>query len=62
MWHQTGKISLVTGEEISEDLEGPRLREELLALTGNVRVEPADEATEGGGVERVRVPLGSETR
>ncbi len=59
---ETGKISLVTGEEISEDLEGPRLREELLALTGNVRVEPADEATDGSGVERVRVPLGSETR
>jgi diadenylate cyclase len=59
---ETGKISLVTGEEISADLEGPRLREELLALTGNVRSEPADGATDDGGVERVRVPLGSETR
>ena len=59
---ETGKISLVTGEEISEDLEGPRLREELLALTGNVRVEASGEASDGGGVERVRDPHGSETR
>jgi len=59
---ETGKISVVTGEEISADLEGPRLREELLALTGNVRGEPAEGTTDDGSVERVPVPLGSETR
>ena len=58
---ETGKISLVTGDEILEDLEGPRLREELLALTGNVRAE--GEASAGAGpVERVQVPVGSQSR
>ena len=59
---ETGKISLVTGEEISEDLDGPRLREKLLSLTGHVRSEPELENQEGErGVERVPVSVGSET-
>jgi diadenylate cyclase len=34
---ETGKISLVVGGEIREDLDGPHLRQSLLELTGGAR-------------------------
>ena len=34
---ETGKISLVAGGEIREDLDGPHLRQALLELTGSAR-------------------------
>ncbi len=58
---ETGRISLMTGEEISEDLDGPRLREELLGLTGHVRGEQEPQAGADPPVEQVRLPVGSET-
>ncbi len=39
---ETGKISLVTGGVITEDLDGPNLREALQRLTGGARTEPSD--------------------
>ena len=39
---ETGKIALVTGGEIAEDLDGPHLREGLQRLTGSFRSEAAD--------------------
>ena len=39
---ETGKISLVPGGEIPEDLDGPHLREALQRLTGGVRGETVD--------------------
>ncbi len=39
---ETGKISLVTGGEITEDLDGPHLREALQRLTGGARGESMD--------------------
>jgi uncharacterized protein (TIGR00159 family) len=57
---ETGKISLVTGGEIEEDLEGPHLRAALLRLTGNIRRTRGEEAqkTEAkeGLPEQARVP------
>ncbi len=58
---ETGKISLVTGQEIHEDLDGPNLRQALLALTGNVKSELDEEAGEEPPA-RVPAPAGSETR
>ena len=37
---ETGKISLVCGSEIEEEIEGGQLRQALLELTGNVREVP----------------------
>jgi hypothetical protein len=56
---ETGRISMVTGDELAEDLDGPRLREELLSLTGHTRL---DGQQEEGSVEGVSLPVGSETR
>ncbi len=39
---ETGKISLVTGGELAEDLDGPHLREALQRLTGSARGESID--------------------
>ena len=39
---ETGKIALVTGGEIAEDLDGPHLREGLQRLTGSFRSEATD--------------------
>jgi len=51
---ETGRISLVTSGEISADLDGPNLRQELLRLGGTVRARSADPpreaATEGSEV------------
>jgi uncharacterized protein (TIGR00159 family) len=59
---ETGKISLVTDDEIREDLDGPRLREELLGLTGNLRPEAESVASADTEVDAVSVTkLGSET-
>lgn len=59
---ETGKISLVTGEDIFEDLDGPRLREELLALTGHMRPLPdGDAGSSGRKLEQVQVGVGSES-
>ena len=48
------------GEE-AEDLDGPRLREELLGLTGHVRGEQEPEAAADPAVEQVQLPVGSES-
>jgi uncharacterized protein (TIGR00159 family) len=56
---ETGRISMVTGDELAEDLDGPRLREELLSLTGHTRL---DGQQEEGSVEGASLPVGSETR
>jgi uncharacterized protein (TIGR00159 family) len=56
---ETGRISMVTGDELAEDLDGPRLREELLSLTGHTRL---DGQQEEGSVEGVSLRVGSETR
>ena len=59
---ETGQISLVTGEDIFEDLDGARLREELLALTGHTPAEQEpDSGSSGRKLERVQLPVGSET-
>ena len=58
---ETGKISLTSGEEISEDLDGPRLREELLGLTGHLRGEQEPRAAADPPAEQVQLPVGSET-
>ena len=39
---ETGRISLVTGGEITEDLDGPHLREALQRLIGGARGESMD--------------------
>ena len=62
---ETGKISLVTGQEIHEDLDGPNLRQALLALTGNVKAELDEEAGEEVPARLstpAGAPAGSETR
>jgi len=41
---ETGKISLVAAGEITEDLDGPHLRQSLLELTGGARESEGDEA------------------
>jgi diadenylate cyclase len=54
---ETGKISLVVGGEIREDLDGPRLRQALLEATGGAREpEPEKPAEEAGAREPARVP------
>ena len=59
---ETGQISLVAGEGISENLDGAALRERLLALTGHTPPDPADVARGEPGVETVSVSsVGSET-
>ncbi len=35
---ETGRVSLVSAGEISEDLDGPQLRQALLRMTGHVRL------------------------
>jgi uncharacterized protein (TIGR00159 family) len=54
---ETGKISLVAGGEVLEDLDGPRLRQALLRLTGKVGEPPR--LAEGGLPKEAQVPLGS---
>ena len=44
---ETGKISLVAGGEIREDLDGPHLRQALLELTGGARDPEKPPAGEG---------------
>ena len=51
----------MTGQEIHEDLDGPNLRQALLALTGNVKSELDEEAGEEAPA-RLPAPAGSETR
>jgi diadenylate cyclase len=54
---ETGKISLVAGGEIREDLDGPHLREALLELSGDARDTEPDppETPEEEGVKESRV-------
>jgi uncharacterized protein (TIGR00159 family) len=54
---ETGKISLVATGEVLEDLDGPRLRQALLRLTGNA--SQAGRAPEGQIAKEAEVPLGS---
>ena len=54
---ESGRISLVTGDEILEDLDGPSLRQELLELTGNVRSEEGAE----GQAPAEDVPVSAQT-
>ena len=53
---ETGKISLVAGGEIREDLDGPHLRQALLELSGGARdVDPeTDEGVKDSRVAEVR--------
>jgi diadenylate cyclase len=54
---ETGKISLVVGGEIREDLDGPHLRQALLEATGGVREpEPEKPAEPAVAHEPTRVP------
>lgn len=59
---ETGKVSLVSGGEIREDLDAARLRQALLRLTGNIR--PGADADEAPRPESSAppVPVGSESR
>lgn len=43
---ETGRISLVVSGEIREDLDGPRLRQSLLELTGGVSIPEVPPSTE----------------
>ncbi len=54
---ETGKISLVASGEVLENLDGPRLRQALLRLTGNTG--PPSRAPEGQITKEAEVPLGS---
>ena len=54
---ETGKISLVASGEVLENLDGPRLRQALLRLTGNAG--PPSRAPEGQITKEAEVPLGS---
>jgi uncharacterized protein (TIGR00159 family) len=54
---ETGKISLVAGAEVLQDLDGPRLRQALLRLTGKV-AEPAP-VPDGRLAKEAGLPLGS---
>jgi diadenylate cyclase len=51
---ETGKISLVSAGEITEDLDGPHLRQSLLELTGGARESEADEAVKDSRVAEVQ--------
>ncbi|MFQ5698630.1 MAG: diadenylate cyclase CdaA [Myxococcota bacterium] len=57
---ETGRISLGVGGELTQDMDGPQLRQALLRLTGHLvereRVPPADDATvlHSGGLSRQR--------
>lgn len=53
---ETGRISLVCGDELRDDLDGPRLRQELLALTGNLRGQDEDEESESRELEVAAQP------
>lgn len=57
---ETGRISLVYGTEIEEDLDGPRLRQALLR-PGGARASAADPEMRAAG-EGAGLPLGSESR
>jgi uncharacterized protein (TIGR00159 family) len=50
---ETGKISLVAGGEIQEDLDGPHLRQALLEQSGGGRSDDADPAEEAVKDSRV---------
>jgi diadenylate cyclase len=56
---ETGKVSLVIGGEIHEDLDGPHLRQALLEATGGGReaegATPDGEATPEGARDSARV-------
>jgi len=52
---ETGRISIVVGGEISEDLEGSMLRQSLLSLLGDQRRE-GEEASDPEDAKSVRVP------
>jgi len=52
---ETGRLSLVMGGEISEDLEGSILRQALLRLMGDKRQE-GEESADGEDVKAVSVP------
>jgi uncharacterized protein (TIGR00159 family) len=54
---ETGKITLVTGGRILEDLDAPRLRQALLRMTGNGSRD--DEETEGSIAKGVEASVGS---
>jgi diadenylate cyclase len=63
---ETGRISLVHGTEITEDLDGPQLRQLLLQLTGVVQeakpeAKPVDAKTQMES-KNVSVALGSESQ
>ena len=49
---ETGKISLVAGGEIREDLDGPHLRQALLEATGSVRAPEKLAASDEGASRR----------
>jgi hypothetical protein len=52
---ETGKISLVVGGEIREDLDGPHLREALLELSGGGRdAEAAEDGVKDSRVAEVQ--------
>ena len=52
---ETGKISLVAAGEITEDLDGPHLRQSLLELTGGgAREGDADEEVKDSRVAEVQ--------
>lgn len=53
---ETGRISLVCGDELRDDLDGPRLRQELLALTGNVRTQDEESQEDARELEVAAQP------
>ena len=53
---ETGRISLVCGDELRDDLDGPRLRQELLALTGNVRSQDEESQEDARELEVAAQP------
>jgi len=62
---ETGRISLVQGSEITEDLDGPQLRELLLQLTGVMSDDTSESKRNPrvqGDVESVSATLQSESR
>jgi len=59
---ETGRISLVNGSEITEDLDGPQLRQLLLQLTGVMQDDAGSEKRKQAEVEPVAGTLQSESR
>jgi diadenylate cyclase len=51
---ETGRISLVSAGEITEDLDGPHLRQSLLELTGGARETDPDDAVKDSRVAEVQ--------